>query len=72
MKMLREEQQNSPYNDIPVYYCKSCLSLAIQIIGNVEDGDSVCLHCNRTDIDTTDIFTWRELWKEKYGVYPEE
>lgn len=72
MKPLREEQLKSPYNDEPVFYCKSCLSLAIQIIGVPEDGDSVCIKCNRTDIGQTNIFEWREMYKEKYGVYPEE
>lgn len=72
MKPLREEQLKSLYNDEPVFYCKSCLSLAIQIIGVPEDGDSVCIKCNRTDIGQTNIFEWREMYKEKYGVYPEE
>ena len=72
MKPLREEQLKSPYNDRPVFYCKSCLSLAIQIIGAPEDGDSVCIKCNRTDIGQNNIFEWREMYKEKYGVYPEE
>ena len=72
MEHLKDSQLNSPYNEEPVYYCKSCLSLSIQIIGNPEDEDSVCTHCNRTDIDVTDIMTWRELWKEKYGKYPED
>ena len=72
MDSLREKQLNSPYNAEPVYYCKSCLSLAIQIIGNPEDDYSMCTHCNRTDMGITDIFTWRKMWKEKYGKYPEE
>ena len=72
MKQLSQQSLDSPYNEEPVYYCKSCLSLAIQIIGEPEDEDSVCTHCNRTDIGQTDIFTWREMWKEKYGNYPEE
>lgn len=72
MNCLKEKQINNPYNEEPVYYCKNCLSLAIQIIGNPEDEDSVCLNCNRTDIVKTDIFTWRNMWKEKYGVWPEE
>jgi hypothetical protein len=46
--------------------------LAIKIIGIPEDNDSVCIHCNRTDIGETDIFTWREYYKEKYGKYPEQ
>lgn len=72
MSQLREEQWNSPYNEIPVHYCKSCLSLAIQIIGKPEDNDSVCIECNRTDVGQTDISSWREMYKEKYGNYPEE
>ena len=72
MKQLKPQQLESPYNEEPVYYCKSCLSLAIQVIGNPEDDYSVCNHCNRTDIEKTDIFTWREMWKEKYGNYPED
>ena len=72
MSMLREEQLQNPYNDTPVYYCKNCLSLSIQIIGNPEDDDSLCTHCNRTDIDQTHISVWREMWKIKYGNYPEE
>lgn len=72
MKELREQQLKSPYNDEPVYYCKSCLSLRIEIMGRPEDDESLCTNCNRTDIGKTDILTWRELWKQKYGKYPEE
>ena len=72
-KMLDlEKQKKNPYNDEPVYYCKDCLSLHIEIVGRPEDNDSVCVDCNRTDIAKTDIFTWREMWKEKYGDYPEK
>lgn len=69
---LKESQLNNPYNEEEVHYCKSCLSLSVKIIGRPEDEDSVCTKCNRTDIGVTDIFTWREMWKEKYGIYPEE
>lgn len=72
MRELRESQVANPYNNEPVYYCKKCLSLAVQVIGNWEEEDSVCSICNRTDVGQTDIFTWREMWKEKYGEYPEE
>ena len=71
-KELKESQLQSHYNDRPVYYCKNCLSLAIQVIGEREDNDSLCTHCNRTDVDTTHIFIWRDMWKNKYGKYPEE
>ena len=72
MSNLKDTQKSSPYNDEVVYYCKNCLSLYIQIIGNPEDNDSLCVKCNRTDIGETDINTWREMWKERYGQYPEE
>lgn len=72
MSMLKEDQWNSQYNDIPVYYCNNCLSLAIQIIGKPEDNDSLCTYCNRTDVKQTHIQEWREMWKNKYGKYPEE
>lgn len=71
MTQLKQTQMENDYNSDPVYYCKSCLSLAIQTIGEPEYGDSVCLNCNRTDVGQTDIFTWREIWKKKYGEYPE-
>ena len=71
MVKLNRTQKESEYNEDPVYYCKSCLSLAVQTIGEPEYGDSVCLNCNRTDIGLIDIFTWREMWKDKYGEYPE-
>lgn len=69
---LTEKQMNSPYNDEPVYYCTNCLSLHIQIVGDPENDDSLCLKCNRTDVEKTTIRVWRELWKQKYGKYPEE
>lgn len=50
MSTLKESQLNIHYNELPVYYCRSCLSLAIQIIGKPEDEDSLCIECNRTDI----------------------
>lgn len=72
MKQLREIQLNSPYNKEAVVYCKNCLSLNIRIIGEESDNFNVCYKCNRTDVDTTDIYTWREMYKNKYGKYPEE
>lgn len=70
--MLKEKQLNSPYNEEPVHYCKSCLSLSIKIIGDPKDNDSLCTFCNRTDIGQAHILEWREMWKEKYGNYPEQ
>lgn len=73
MKRLSKDSLNSKYNDDPVYYCKSCLSLWVEALDafNPDEG-SYCRKCGRTDIDMTDIMSYREMYKEKYGMYPEE
>ena len=51
------------YNNIPVYYCKHCLSLGI-----VEDHSEVyCTHCNGTQIEERSFEDWQQLYKLKYG-----
>lgn len=69
LEEARKKFINSEYNEEQVYYCKECLSLAI--IDDVdEDGNvnfSFCNNCGRTDIDSTDIFTWEKMYKETYG-----
>lgn len=54
------------YDAIPVFYCKQCLSLRIKgLPGN--DSISFCDDCNSTDVESTDIFTWQELYRQRYG-----
>lgn len=56
------------YDAIPVFYCKQCLSLRIKgLPGN--DNIDFCDDCNSTDIESIDIFTWQELYKQRYGNY---
>lgn len=57
---------SSNYNDEPVFYCKSCLSLKIKTVASGLDLD-YCDECGSTDIGQTDIETWRRLYKERYG-----
>lgn len=61
--MAKEEQvDRSPeneYNQEPVFYCKSCLSLAVKELE--EDSVDICIDCGRADIGVTDIFTWERL-----------
>ena len=52
------------YNAVPVYFCKNCLSLKIRVLGEYSE---YCDDCGSTDIETTDIETWREMYKDKYG-----
>lgn len=58
-----ELHNNSEYNEEPVFYCKRCLSLAVKTLG----GYDYCADCGCTEIATTDIDTWLEMYKQKYG-----
>lgn len=51
------------YNSEPVLYCKNCLSLKILAF----DDNDYCDQCGSTEIESTDIKTWEELYKKKYG-----
>lgn len=53
------------YNDIPVYYCKKCLSLKIKGVGDLD----YCGNCGSTDIDQAHIKYWDNLFVEKYGKH---
>ena len=54
------------YDAIPVFYCKQCLSLKIKGLPGNNNID-FCDDCNSTNIETTDIFTWQQLYRERYG-----
>lgn len=54
--------ENKEYNEEPVFYCKSCLSL--KIINNDID---YCDTCGSTDTSKVSIEQWQELYKKRYG-----
>ena len=54
------------YNDIPVFYCKNCLSLAVVSIESYENVD-FCKECGSTNIDRISIREWEKLYYKKYG-----
>lgn len=45
--------------------------MSLAIIDDVDENGNVnfsfCNNCGRTDIDSTDIFTWEKMYKEAYG-----
>jgi hypothetical protein len=51
------------YNDIPVFYCKKCLSLKIKSV----IGMDYCDDCNSTNIDKCHIKEWEKMYEERYG-----
>lgn len=59
-----EEPSREDYNSIPVVYCKNCLSLKIMILNDTVD---YCDECGCTDMDSTDITSWRMMYEKKYG-----
>lgn len=54
------------FNDEPVFYCKNCLSLKIKTVTGMIELD-YCDDCGSTDISKTDIETWRQLYKDRFG-----
>jgi hypothetical protein len=52
------------YNDIPVLFCKKCLSLLIK--SDMFIGD-YCAECGGTDIGETHIEDWEILYLRKYN-----
>jgi len=51
------------YNDIPVFYCKKCLSLNIKSV----IGMDYCSDCNSTNIEQCHIEEWEKMYQERYG-----
>lgn len=63
--MLNSENQEK-YNEEPVFYCKHCLSLKIINETMLPDLE-YCGDCGSTQIDTTDIHTWENMYEQRYG-----
>ena len=54
------------YDEIPVFYCQNCLSLKIRNVASI-DNSEYCDECGSTNIKTTKIQEWEELYKARYG-----
>lgn len=68
------------YNNVPISYCKTCLSIALKDVtfprsDNSEPKDSqqpealvgYCIPCGNTDIVEAHVEEWEEMYAEKYG-----
>lgn len=51
------------YNDVPVVYCKHCLSLTVRNSYGVD----YCDKCGGTDIASTHIYNWEDMYEQKYN-----
>ena len=63
---MEDSKEKDYYNDIPVFYCKKCLSLKIRYVSGYENMD-YCDECGSTNIGTCSILEWEEMFKKKYG-----
>lgn len=56
---------DNQYNEEPVYYCESCLSLKILNYSGIVD--CYCGECTSTRIAQCNIQEWEKLYEQKYG-----
>lgn len=63
----RQLEDKEEYNNIPVYYCRSCLSLKIKSL-DLETSLDYCEDCGSTEIEETNIEEWERLYQQKYGI----
>lgn len=66
MGTLNKEMSTDEYNNIPVLYCQSCLSLKVKSVPYMA-GMDYCDSCSSTDIKECHIEEWENLYKERYG-----
>ena len=57
--------KKADFNNVPVSYCKTCLSLLIKKLKNPEV--SYCITCSNSDIGEVHVHEWDRLYEERYG-----
>lgn len=65
LKILNMITKQDDYNNVPVTYCKTCLSLHVKEIANPDV--AYCVDCGNTDLEKAHIHEWEDLYEEKYG-----
>lgn len=54
------------FNEVPVHYCRNCLSLKIKTV--IVDSDlDFCDDCGSTDIEVAHIDNWEKMYEQRYG-----
>ena len=68
--------KKSDYNNVPVEYCKTCLSLHLKEVKfkgrldpmtGMEKTVVYCIPCGNTVVEKTHITEWEDFYEEKYG-----
>ncbi len=73
LKKLNTMSGKENYENEPVTYCKTCMSIHIKTIefekgpdGEAREVD-YCVPCGNTDLETVFSPEWEDLYAEKYG-----
>lgn len=73
IKKLKMITAKEGFENEPITYCKTCLSIHIKTIKFDKglDGENrevdYCVPCGNTDLDTVFLSEWEDLYQEKYG-----
>lgn len=68
--------RTSDFNNVPVEYCKTCLSLHLKEVKfegqlDLTTGQErkivYCIPCGNTSVDSAHITEWEDFYKAKYG-----
>ena len=68
-KKLNMITSKSEYNNEPIDYCKTCLSIKIKTVEFKDTDQEVdyCIDCSNTELETAHVSIWADLYEEKYG-----
>jgi hypothetical protein len=73
IKKLNAMTNKEGYENEPITYCKTCLSIHIKTIkfdkgpeGEEREVD-YCVPCGNTELETVHLSEWEDLYEEKYG-----
>lgn len=62
-----DKLKQAEYNNIPVFYCKRCLSLKIRGISDSIPDSNYCDSCGSADIEQSHIGEWEQKYIDMYG-----
>lgn len=62
---MTKKERLQDYDSEPVEYCARCYSLKIRYEEAIDS--DCCMDCGCSDILTTDIYHWEELYEKRYG-----
>lgn len=62
---IENKYSKDDYNNEPVFYCKSCLSLLVK---PYSDNINYCDDCGSTNIGKTHIVLWENMYFDRYKI----